>query len=120
MKTCCRSLVAVRGGLFRTPEVVPEGLLDRERFKEVLLEAQLIEARMNQELVVSARDLIPAEHYYAEMFARARHHEASSSNAHSNTIAEQTGGTEADLRGDLRRIERAQGRACLSEALFAK
>lgn len=53
-----------------TPEVVPEGLLDRERFKETLLEAQLIEARMNQQLVVERATVIPAEHYYAEMFAK--------------------------------------------------
>jgi hypothetical protein len=53
-----------------TPEVVPEGLLERERFKETLMEAQLIEARMSQQLVVERATVIPAEHYYAEMFAK--------------------------------------------------
>ncbi len=47
---------------------VPEGLLDREHFKQALLEAQLIEARMNHELVITHVAGIPAEEYYAEMF----------------------------------------------------
>jgi len=46
----------------------PEGILDRDRFKQALLEAQLVEARMNHELVVSRQTGIPAEDYYAEMF----------------------------------------------------
>ena len=46
----------------------PDGLLDREHFKQALLEAQLIEARMNHELIVTHSAGIPAEEYYAEMF----------------------------------------------------
>lgn len=46
----------------------PEGVLDREHFKQALLEAQLIEARMNHELIITHRSAIPAEQYYAEMF----------------------------------------------------
>jgi hypothetical protein len=51
------------------PEQKPDGLLDREQFKTTLLEAQLVEARMNQQLVVERVPVIPAEQYYAELFA---------------------------------------------------
>ena len=47
----------------------PDGVLGRDRFEQVLLEAQLIEARMNHELVISQQSDIPAEQYYTEMFA---------------------------------------------------
>lgn len=46
----------------------PADVLDRERFKTVLLEAQLIEARMNHELIVRHQNDIPAMDYYALMF----------------------------------------------------
>ncbi len=46
----------------------PEGILDRERFKQTLLEAQLIEARMNHELIIAHLSEIPGEQYYADMF----------------------------------------------------
>ena len=46
----------------------PADVLDRERFKTVLLEAQLIEARMNHELIVRHQNDIPASDYYATMF----------------------------------------------------
>lgn len=49
-------------------EAPPADVLPREQFKNVLLEAQLIEARMNHELVVAHHSSIPADHYYAEMF----------------------------------------------------
>lgn len=49
-------------------EQKPEGLLDREVFKEVLLEATLIEARMNHELTIAHHDRVPVERYYADMF----------------------------------------------------
>jgi hypothetical protein len=48
---------------------LPEGVLERERFKTVLLEAQLIEARMNHELIVRHLTDIPSESYYVAMFA---------------------------------------------------
>lgn len=51
-----------------SPETRPEGVLDRERFKEVLLQAQLIEARANHELIVEHRSRVPSERYYAELF----------------------------------------------------
>lgn len=47
----------------------PYGVLDRDRFEQVLLEAQLIEARMNHELIITQQSDIPAERYYSEMFA---------------------------------------------------
>ncbi len=50
-------------------EAVPEGLLPRDRFKEVLLEAQLIEARRNHEMVVEQRTDSPMRQYYDSMFA---------------------------------------------------
>ncbi len=46
----------------------PKDLMDREKFKEVLLEAQLIEARMNHELVIEHRSVIPMKQYYADLF----------------------------------------------------
>ncbi len=46
----------------------PEGILDRELFKKVLTEAQLIEARVNQELVNAQRAQVPVERYYEEAF----------------------------------------------------
>lgn len=48
---------------------VPDGVLQRDRFKQVLLEAQLIEARMNNELIITQQSAIPADQYYAEMFS---------------------------------------------------
>lgn len=47
---------------------IPEGVLQPERFEKVLLEAQLIEARMNHELVVTRQNVIPGTDYYARMF----------------------------------------------------
>lgn len=46
----------------------PAELLTREKFTEVLLEAQLIEARVNQESVIDKKADIPDKSYYAEMF----------------------------------------------------
>lgn len=48
---------------------IPEGVLSRDRFREVLLEAQLVEARMNHELVIARYTRIPADRYYAQLFA---------------------------------------------------
>ncbi|HQV50965.1 MAG: DUF4296 domain-containing protein [Flavobacteriales bacterium] len=47
----------------------PADLLPREKFVSVLLEAQLIEARMNHELTVSHMGEVPSDEYYAELFA---------------------------------------------------
>lgn len=49
-------------------EETPAGVLPRDRFRDVLLEAQLIEARMNHELVVAHHSTIPSEQYYTDMF----------------------------------------------------
>ena len=46
----------------------PEGVLDRERFTDVLLEATLLEARMNRELVTEQRASVPMDRYYEELF----------------------------------------------------
>mgnify|MGYP003383779695 CR=1 FL=1 len=51
-----------------SPEERPNDLLPRDKFTEVLLEAQLIEARVNQEAVIDKRADIPDKSYYAEMF----------------------------------------------------
>lgn len=50
------------------PEAPPPGLLDRATFKHVLLRAQLVEARLNHELVVGKRGDSPIAQYYAELF----------------------------------------------------
>lgn len=48
----------------------PEGLLDRSTFTEILTEAQLIEARMNHEIVVEQRKQVPMGRYYDQLFER--------------------------------------------------
>ena len=57
-------LACAQGG-----EAPPEGVLDRERFKEILLEAHLIEARVNHELSVQRLPEVYAERYYEDLFA---------------------------------------------------
>ncbi|HOY27513.1 MAG TPA: DUF4296 domain-containing protein [Flavobacteriales bacterium] len=53
----------------RAPEeAVPSDVLPRDRFKDILVEAQLIEARTNHELVVAHHSSIPSEQYYTDMF----------------------------------------------------
>lgn len=47
----------------------PSGVLDRAKFKEVLLEAQLIEARVTQEMVAEKRVDAPVLQYYDSLFA---------------------------------------------------
>lgn len=49
-------------------EEQPADLLPREKFTGVLLEAQLIEARVNHEAVIDKKADIPDKSYYAEMF----------------------------------------------------
>jgi hypothetical protein len=51
-------------------EQTPEGLLDREKFKEVLLEAQLLEARYNHEVVVEHKQEVPMKQYYEQVFEK--------------------------------------------------
>jgi Domain of unknown function (DUF4296) len=46
----------------------PTDLLPEDTFRETLLEAQLIEARVNNELVDQKRTDVPVKQYYAEMF----------------------------------------------------
>lgn len=52
----------------RPADAPPADVLPRERFTAVLLEAQLIEARMHHELVVAHFTTIPGDRYYADMF----------------------------------------------------
>jgi hypothetical protein len=49
-------------------EAPPDDLLDRATFTRVLLEAQLVEARLNHELVIGKRGDSPVERYYEELF----------------------------------------------------
>jgi len=51
-------------------EPVPKDLLQREQFKEILLQAQLIEARVNHELIVEHISQVPTQQYYTELFER--------------------------------------------------
>lgn len=44
------------------------GELDRAKFREVLTESMLIEARLSHELIIDKRADGPAARYYAEMF----------------------------------------------------
>lgn len=48
----------------------PNDLLPRDRFERVLVDAQLVEARVNQELVIDHRTDMPIERYYEEMFRK--------------------------------------------------
>lgn len=43
-------------------------LLDRDRFIGILVETQLIEARVNREMTVDKRQDIPVKQYYTELF----------------------------------------------------
>ena len=43
-------------------------ILDREKFKAVLLEATLIEARINHELIVDHQNSVPTNQYYQDLF----------------------------------------------------
>ena len=66
-------LIAMVATLFSCQgDARPEGILGREEFKEALFDAQLIEARMNHELVLEQMEAMPVEQYYDEMFL---HHE---------------------------------------------
>jgi Domain of unknown function (DUF4296) len=49
-------------------EAPPEGVLERDRFTEVLTGATLIEARMNHERTIEQSAAIPMDAYYAELF----------------------------------------------------
>ncbi len=53
----------------RSEPAPPGGVLDRAKFKEVLLEAQLIEARITQEMVTEKRVDGPVLQYYDSLFA---------------------------------------------------
>ena len=50
------------------PSTAPSDVLDRTKFTAVLTNVQLIEARMNHELVVQPRDQVPMAEYYEEAF----------------------------------------------------
>ncbi len=52
------------------PEGPPADVLPRERFVQVLAEAQLIEARVNREGAVEHRSNGKVDVYYAELFKR--------------------------------------------------
>ena len=62
-------LIAAFAMACAAPEERPEDLLPRGKFTEVLLEAQLIEARVNHERVLDKRTDIPTAQYYSDMFA---------------------------------------------------
>lgn len=47
-----------------------QDVLERDRFKELLLQAQLIEARVNHELIIDHISQVPTDRYYAELFER--------------------------------------------------
>jgi hypothetical protein len=51
-----------------TADAPPPDLLDRATFTRVLLQAQLVEARLNHELVIGKRGDSPVERYYDELF----------------------------------------------------
>ncbi len=46
----------------------PSDALPRDKFKRVLMESQLIEARLNHEMIIDKRLDTPVKTYYAEMF----------------------------------------------------
>ena len=48
----------------------PEGIMERDEFKEALLDAQLVEARMNHEMILEQMKTMPVQKYYEELFER--------------------------------------------------
>ncbi len=66
--SCGRFLAILLMASCTSVEPTPEGILDQERFTNVLLEATLLEARMNRELITEQRASVPMDHYYAELF----------------------------------------------------
>ncbi|MBK7945342.1 MAG: DUF4296 domain-containing protein [Flavobacteriales bacterium] len=48
---------------------VPEGVLDRERFTQVMVGAMLIEARIHQEMSSAPGENPPMTAYYTDLFA---------------------------------------------------
>lgn len=50
------------------PEPVPADLLPRDRFRDALLKAHLVEARLNHEMMVDKRMDMPAAQYYDTLF----------------------------------------------------
>jgi hypothetical protein len=51
-----------------TAEAPSADLIERDKFKQVLLRAQLVEARLNHEMVIDHRTDSPVVTYYAELF----------------------------------------------------
>ncbi len=51
-----------------TEQERPADLLERDTFTGLLVDAQLIEARVNREMTVDKRQDIPIKQYYAELF----------------------------------------------------
>lgn len=49
-------------------QALPEGVLDRAKFTAVLVEMQLVEARMNHELVVAPQGQVPVDAYADDVF----------------------------------------------------
>lgn len=68
MRTCYAIIVVLLTACSTVGSKAPDGVLDREQFKKTLLEAQLIEARMNHELIIAKLTEIPGERYYDDMF----------------------------------------------------
>lgn len=52
------------------PEPAPSDILPRDRFRDALLKAHLVEARMNHEMMVDKRMDMPAVQYYDTLFAQ--------------------------------------------------
>lgn len=67
MKTVTFTILLLAVGC--TQQSAPTGTLSRERFKTVLLEAQLIEARVNQDLVLGPQRAGYSDSLYATMFS---------------------------------------------------
>ena len=62
-------LLLVLIGACEGAEPLPEGVLDRERFTDVMVGMTLIEARMNHELVTHQQEKPPMDAYFAALFA---------------------------------------------------
>lgn len=53
-----------------TEPAPPADLLPPETFRAVLCDAQLVEARLNQELLLDHRNKLPQDKYYDELFRK--------------------------------------------------
>ncbi len=87
-RLACPSCSPIRAAA-RPRKLSPADVLDRAKFKHVLVDAQLIEARMNHEMVDRPPHRYPSEQYYTEICSRRKALRRNSSSTPSRFYTEQ-------------------------------